>query len=133
MRKHFTESEKRRTRQVLRERLLECEQVLFAYLFGSFTLEGSFEDIDVGVYVAPDILQHSDALPLSFDLADILEQAVGLPVDVVILNTAPLALQFEAARGEPLMARCWEELADFAEQVTLRWWDTEGLRYAAML
>jgi len=133
MRKHFTEAEKKHIRQVLHERLLQCEQVRFAYLFGSFTLEGSFEDIDVAVYVTPDILQHTDALTLSFDLADTLEQAVGLPVDVVVLNTAPLALQFEAARGEPLMARCWEELADFAEQVTLRWWDTEGLRYAAML
>lgn len=105
----------------------------FAYLFGSFTLEGSFEDIDVAVYVTPDTLQQTDALTLSFDLADMLERAVGLPVDVVILNTAPLALQFEAARGEPLMSRCWDELADFAEPVTLRWWDREGLQDAAML
>lgn len=133
MRRHRTQGEKKTIRQTLRERLLECEQVRFAYLFGSFTLKGSFEDIDVAVYVAPETLQYMDTLALSFDIADILERAVGLPVDVVILNTAPLALQFEAARGEPLMARCWEELADFAEQVTLRWWDTEGLRYAAML
>lgn len=133
MRRHRTQKERKTIRQTLRERLLECEQVRFAYLFGSFTLKGSFEDIDVAVYVAPETLQYMDTLALSFDIADILERAVGLPVDVVILNTAPLALQFEAARGEPLMARCWEELADFAEQVTLRWWDTEGLRYAAML
>lgn len=133
MHKHRTQKEKKTIRQTLRERLLECKQVRFAYLLGSFTLKGSFEDIDVAVYVAPETLQYMDTLALSFDIADILERAVGLPVDVVILNRAPLALQFEAARGEPLMARCWEELADFAEQVTLRWWDTEGLHYAAML
>ena len=133
MRKHLTVAEKKHIRQALHDRLLQCEPVRFAYLFGSFILEGSFEDIDVAVYVTPDTLQQTDALALSFDLAQTLEQAVELPVDVVTLNTAPLALQFEATRGEPLMARCWEELADFVEQVTLRWWDTEGLRYAAML
>lgn len=132
MRKHLSQAEKKHIHQILRERLLQREEVCFAYLFGSFTLEGGFGDIDVAVYVTPESLQRSDPLTLSFEIADFLELAVGLPVDVVLLNTAPLALQFEAARGKPLMARCWEDLADFAEQVTLRWWDTEGMRYAAL-
>jgi predicted nucleotidyltransferase len=133
MRKHLTQQEKEHIRQVLRERLMQREEVRFAYLFGSFTLEGAFEDIDVAVYVTPESLQQSDPLALSFQIADFLEFAVGLPVDVVLLNTAPLALQFEATRAEPLIARDPEERADFVERVTLRWWDTEGMRYAAMM
>lgn len=86
----------------------------------------------MAVYLQPDALEGSDPLKVAFDLADRLERAVHLPVDVQILNTAPLALRFEALRGEPLMARCWEECADFVERVTLQWWDTEGLRWAAM-
>jgi len=133
MRHRNSEQEKRHIREVLRERLMQWEQIRFAYLFGSFLLNGSFEDIDIAVYVHPHALRDHDPLLLSFDIANDLERAVRLPVDVVLLNNASLGLQFEAARGEPLMVREWEECADFAEKVTLRWWDTEGLRYAAML
>jgi len=133
MRHRKSEQEKQRIHEVLRERLMRWEQIRFAYLFGSFLLNGSFEDIDIAVYVHPHALRDHDPLLLSFDIANDLERAVRLPVDVVLLNNASLGLQFEAARGEPLMVREWEECADFAEKVTLRWWDTEGLRYAAML
>ncbi|MCS6829638.1 MAG: nucleotidyltransferase domain-containing protein [Armatimonadota bacterium] len=93
MRKHIARKGKEHVRQTLRDQLMQREEVLFAYLFGSFTLEGSFDDVDVAVYVTPEALHRTDALRLSFSLADILERAVGLPVDVVILNTAPLSLQ----------------------------------------
>lgn len=133
MRRRISQQGKERIRQILRDQLLQREEVRFAYLFGSFVLEGSFSDIDVAVFVSPESLQQSDPLNLSFSLADVLEQAVRLPVDVVVLNTAPLSLQFEATRAQLLMERDREEVAEFVEGVTLRWWDTEGLRYAAML
>lgn len=132
MRRHLSKEQKEEVRRLLRRALDDIEEVRFAYLFGSFLLEGSFEDVDVAVYLQPDVLEGSDPLKVAFDLADRLEHAIHLPVDVQILNTAPLALRFEALRGEPLMARCWEECADFVEKVTLQWWDTEGLRWAAM-
>jgi len=131
MRRRLSQEEKERVTQTLRERLQEREEVRFAYLFGSFVLHGSFEDIDVAVYVAPEALQEKDSLTLAFELADALEQAVRLPVDVVVLNTAPLSLQFEAAQGRLLLAR-GEDVADFVEQLTWRWWETEGLRWAAV-
>lgn len=132
MRRHLSKEQKEEVKRLLREALDDVQEVRFAYLFGSFSLEGSFEDVDVAVYLMPDALEGSDPLKAAFALADRLERAIHLPVDVQILNTAPLALRFEALRGEPLMARCWEECADFVEGVTLQWWDTEGLRWAAM-
>lgn len=131
MRKHLTKAEKKHIHQILRERLLQREEVRFAYLFGSFTLEGSFGDIDVAVYVTPENLHRSDPLMLSFEIADFLELAVGVAGGCSSAQYRASGVA-GAARGKPLMARCWEELADFAEQVTLRWWDTEGMRYAAM-
>lgn len=132
MRRRLSDEQKAGVKRVLREALERIESVRFAYLFGSFLLEGSFEDVDVAVYLQPEALEGREALSVAFDLAGMLEHAIHLPVDVQILNTAPLALRFEALRGEPLMARCWEECADFVEQVTLQWWDTEGLRWAAV-
>ncbi len=132
MRRYLDEAERERIRQKLREALTGRPEVRFAHLFGSFLLEGGFEDVDVAVYLQPDALYGKDALQIAFDLASELERAVGMPVDVVVLNDAPLALRFEALRGEPLMARDWNECADFVEKVTLQWWDTEGLRRAAL-
>ncbi|MEJ5251582.1 MAG: nucleotidyltransferase domain-containing protein [Chthonomonadetes bacterium] len=132
MRRRLSEEQKAEVKRVLREALERIETVRFAYLFGSFLLKGTFEDVDVAVYLQPEALEGREPLNVAFDLADTLEHAIHLPVDVQILNTAPLALRFEALRGEPLMARCWEECADFVEQVTLQWWDTEGLRWAAV-
>ncbi|MGQ9487647.1 MAG: nucleotidyltransferase domain-containing protein [Armatimonadota bacterium] len=132
MRRRLSKEQKEGVKRLLREALDDVLEVRFAYLFGSFLLEGSFEDVDVAVYLQPDALEENDLLKVAFDLADRLERAVHLPVDVQILNTAPLALRFEALRGEPLMARCWEECADFVERVTLQWWDTEGLRWASI-
>lgn len=132
MRRHLSKEQKEEVKHLLREALDDVQEVRFAYLFGSFLLEGSFEDVDVAVYLQPDALEENDLLKVTFDLADRLERAVHLPVDVQILNTAPLALRFEALRGEQLIARCWEECADFVECVTLQWWDTEGLRWAAI-
>lgn len=132
MRRRMDEAQKVQVKRLLREALESIESVRFAYLFGSFLLEGSFEDVDVAVYLQAETLDEADPLTTAFSLADVLERAIHLPVDVQILNTAPLALRFEALRGEPLMARCWEECADFVERVTLQWWDTEGLRWAAV-
>lgn len=132
MRRRLSDEQKAEVKRALREALEGIESVRFAYLFGSFLLKGSFEDVDVAVYLQPEALEGREPLSMAFDLADTLEHAIHLPVDVQILNTAPLALRFEALRGEPLMARCWEECADFVERVTLQWWDTEGLRWAAV-
>lgn len=66
----------------------------------------------------------------AFELADLLEKDVRLPVDVHIFNTTPLALKWEILRGEPLLARDRERRAEVIEQTTLTWWDTEGLRRA---
>lgn len=130
MRRRLPPPEKEAIRQRLVSVLSRQEAVVFAYLYGSFVLEGWFADVDVGVYVRPDCLQGHSALDVAFSLADTLEKEVGLPADVQILNTAPLALKWEILRGQPLVNRDPMLRADFIEQTTLAWWDTEILRRA---
>jgi predicted nucleotidyltransferase len=78
-------------RDRLVERLLRVEGLVAAYLFGSHA-RGDFtaaSDVDVAVWLhaAPKTL---DELPL--ELAAELQQTLGVPVDVVVMNGAPTDL-----------------------------------------
>lgn len=77
-----------------------CPAIEFAYLFGSATGDrlGPRSDIDLAVHVAPD----TDAQLVRLDAARIAAVHLGTDaVDVVLLNTAPIALA-----GRILGTRC---------------------------
>ena len=93
-----------RTRR-LAEALAREEAVLFAYVFGSFAEGRAFEDVDVAVFIGPERTGGMDLLSFQLDLAARLEEGAGLPVDVVLLNEAPLGLRAAALRGRLLHSR----------------------------
>lgn len=130
MRMQATPAEREAILRHLAERLEQRDEVLFAYVFGSFALGGWFGDIDLGVYVRPELLPERGALSLAFDLADYLERGLDVPVEVHIINDAPLHFQVEVIRGQALLSRDPIARAGFVERVLLAWWDTEGLRRA---
>ncbi|WP_456366993.1 type VII toxin-antitoxin system MntA family adenylyltransferase antitoxin [Thermococcus sp.] len=99
----------------LREALAEKEEVLFAYLHGSFLDDGPFRDIDVAVYVEKTVGRFYE-----MELEEELSRLVGFPVDVRILNDAPVTFRFRAIGGELLFskderARCMFEEMTMAE------------------
>jgi predicted nucleotidyltransferase len=103
------------------ERVLPEAPVLFAYVFGSVARGDSsrHSDIDVAVYVDPAIRR--DALDLSLDIADRLEEAARAgDIEVVILNDAPLRLAGRAIQ-ERIVVYSRDESARVAyESLTLR-------------
>ena len=64
------------------------DDVVAVYLFGSFLGEGPFSDIDLAV-----LLKRPMKRPLNLELSleNTLERIAGYPVDVRVLNMAPLA------------------------------------------
>ena len=86
------------------------ERVLFVYLFGSFARgdarEGS--DVDLAVGVSGDFSLLDDA-----SLSDRLAEAIGRDVDMVLLNRAPLWLQFRIL-GEGVVLFSRDETARVA-------------------
>lgn len=80
-------------------------EILFAYLFGSFSEGLPFHDIDVGVYLAGEKLTSSEVLKYETKTAVEIEASVGLPVDVKVLNSAPLPLRYHVSRGQLLFSR----------------------------
>ena len=80
------------------------DEILFAVVFGSFLTAPAFHDLDLGVYVKTpqDILDSAVyAEKLSVELTKIL----GLPVDVAVLNHAPMWLRLRALKGEVVVDR----------------------------
>ena len=105
---------------------LETEpDVEFAWLHGSFHTGGAFHDVDVGVHLAPAAGRRPRP---AMDLAVRLGDAVRLPVDVRVLNDAPVAFLFHVFRaGRLLLCRDDERLADLMERTVREYLDRAPL------
>lgn len=91
----------------------------FALLFGSAARGEPFRDLDVAILGGPSDLSERLALGVR------LEAVVKFPVDLVPLEQAPLALQFEASKGRLLSAPDPEALADWKERTWSEYFDRQ--------
>ncbi|MBX6378691.1 MAG: nucleotidyltransferase domain-containing protein [Clostridia bacterium] len=101
--KQATDEEKHGIRRVIAELLEVRPEVVLAFLFGSFVDEPWFRDIDIAVLVDPQRVPPDEEFGWAAEMATALELRIGHPVDVVVLNRAPVALRFRAVRGEILV------------------------------
>jgi len=72
------------------------EEILFAYLHGSFVKKDAFHDIDVAIY-----LKRMPASVLEYELqmeTDLLEALRKYIVDVRVLNGAPLSFKYNVIK-----------------------------------
>ncbi len=105
----------------LRELLEPREEIVFAYLHGSFAEGLPCNDIDLAVYV--DKARVEDAFDYEMGLSVELTRALRFPVDVHVLNDAPLGFQHSVLQGEAILVRDEEFLADFIERVAREYMD----------
>jgi predicted nucleotidyltransferase len=75
----------------LRSILNELPEVKIAVLFGSITRRNVVRDVDVGVYLEP-----QPRLRDLIKISNLLEDALGIPVDLVPLADAPPRLRLKA-------------------------------------
>jgi predicted nucleotidyltransferase len=94
-------------------------EILFAILYGSAAEGRPFRDLDIGLFVDRASVPASVELDYAFALADELEQVALHPVDVRVINDAPLSFRYNVSRGIPLMVNDKEVFARFLE----RTWD----------
>ena len=126
MRLHRAAAEERERVSTALATALEAEpDVEFAWLHGSFVTGGGFRDIDVGVHLTP----AAGGRPWQgVELALRLVCAVPFPVDVRVLNDAPVAFLFHVFRaGRPLICRADERMADLMERTLRVYFDREPL------
>lgn len=106
----------------------EAEGIAAAYLFGSVA-RGTARpdsDVDVGVLYSKDPPKTFSGLGLSLDLESDLESALGLPVQVVALNDAPVDLIIRVLRdGKLLVDRDRSRRIQFEVRSRNEFWDLE--------
>lgn len=107
----------------LRVELSRSPDVAFAFLYGSFAESSQFRDVDIGVYLAPIEADRGAARALA--LAKELGQSVGFPVDVRVLNHAPVTFLFHVLRGRLLLSRDEGRLDALIERTARHYLDIE--------
>ena len=118
------------TRKALTAHLQDRPEILFAILYGSASEGDVFRDLDVALWVDRAAVPVEAELVYSFDLADELERATGYPVDVRVINDAPLPYRCNVSRGHKLVARDEESYYTFLERTRSAWWDFEPVALA---
>jgi uncharacterized protein len=100
------------------------EEVAFAFVHGSFLLDGPFRDIDVAVFLGPSTPHPAER---ALELGEQLSALVRMPVDVRALNDAPVTFRFHALRGRLLCANDEALLGDTLEATMRHYFDLEPI------
>ncbi|HSF06083.1 MAG TPA: nucleotidyltransferase domain-containing protein [Methylomirabilota bacterium] len=120
----FTKPDREQLRSRLGRDLNTRPEILLALVHGSFLRGDTFRDIDVVVWLEPARLSKAERFRFALDLSVQLRLTLGYPVDVRVLNDAPLGFRYHALAGSPLVvrdegfladlrARTWDEYLDF--------------------
>lgn len=119
----YMKSEKHDIIKKLTSLLKKEDKILFSFLHGSFLEGAQFNDIDIAVYIDERKIHKGDALDYEFRLSAKLEETVKLPVDVKIINYAPLGFQYHATAGKLLTCKDNEVMADKVAEIRIFYLD----------
>jgi predicted nucleotidyltransferase len=117
--------EREQIEQLLAAELASDRSVAFAYLYGSFAEPRPFRDIDVGVYLRTVSTERVTAT--SLDLAQRLSDRTRMPVDLRILNVAPVSFLYHVLRGQLVFCRDEAVLVEIMEGTVSRYLDLAPL------
>lgn len=106
----LTSQEKKQIEAILKEELTSRQEISFAYLHGSFLMDLPCGDVDVALYLEEGFIT-TNHWEYEAELAMLLDRKLGLPVDIITLNSAPVTLRYHATRGKVLVSN--NELARF--------------------
>ena len=115
-------AEKKKIKDILKRELSHCQEVIFAYLHGSFLLPVPCADVDIAVYLdeaalSPKHWEYEAKLAVS------LEHLLGMPVDVLTLNCGPVALRYHATCGKVLVSKNEPARFTFLEKTWREYFD----------
>jgi predicted nucleotidyltransferase len=93
-----TKLEKEKIKEIITDILEKKGEILFSYIHGSF-MENDFRDIDIAVYLE----DTKRFLKYELNLEREIEDVVGFPVDVRVLNQSPLSFRFNVIKNGILL------------------------------
>lgn len=99
----------------------QASEVRVAYAYGSLLESERVHDVDIGVFLDDAFLKQQMIIVDSLTVR--LSATVGVPVDVRVLNDAPMTFLYHVLRGRLLLCRDEEFLTDMLEDVARRYLD----------
>ena len=106
--------------------LTKHDEIVLAYVFGSFVQSDKFSDIDLGILIKEKLDTPMD-MELNLEIA--LEDIVHYPVDVRILNHAPISFCQNVIRhGRVVLERDANLRADFTGNILKQYFDFAPFR-----
>jgi predicted nucleotidyltransferase len=100
---HLSQAERQRVEMRLAELLRDRNEIVFAYLYGSFAENLPFHDIDLGIYTLG--IKQEESTSYSLALSQGLSKEVQVPMDVRVLNFAPALFAYHVIRGNLIFNR----------------------------
>lgn len=126
----FSKAEKERFIVKLRSLIKGQDAIHFAYLYGSLLDDLPCHDIDIGIYIQG--ISGVDIAFYALRLGEQFSHNVGCPVDVRVLNDAPVPFLFNVLKGKLLTERNSELHAQIFEKTVSRYLDMQPLLLRAM-
>lgn len=121
--KHFTITgqEKEDISRRIEHFLEKYSNLKFAYVHGSFISQERFRDIDVAIYLQS---TPAEILPMELDLEEKLYNLVQYPIDIRVLNGAPLSFRYNVIKyGKRLAVIDDDARCDFEEATVSSYFD----------
>ena len=115
-------SEKEKIMEAISSRLsYHGEKIVTAYVFGSFVQSMSFKDIDIGIIVTKNL---NDLLSFELEMESQLQSIIKYPVDVRIINQAPISFCQNVIRtGRTIVDKDPNLRADFETRILKQYFD----------
>lgn len=103
------------------------EYILFAYIFGSFVSEDAFKDVDIAIFTSG--VESESPMKLELTLEGEIEYAIHIPVDIRIINDAPVSFIYNVLKGGIVIVDNNKSLrSDFEGLVYKKYFDFQYLR-----
>jgi hypothetical protein len=127
MKHTLSEVSRRRLAALIADRLAGLsDNILAAYVFGSFVEDKPYSDIDLGLLMLND---PGNPVVLEIDFETEIEKITGCPVDIRILNGAPLSFCQQVIRtGEVILDTDPNIRADFEGRILKKYFDFSRFR-----
>jgi len=120
---NLAKEDRKRTQEVLCRCLEKEKNILFAYLHGSFAEGRPFRDIDIAVFAEESKIPKEKALDFEMSISLKLEKIIKMPVDVKVINYAPLGFQYHSTGGILLVCRDDDLRVDFLTKMRSLYFD----------
>ena len=121
----LTAEEKEKLLNSLRRELESVDGIVFAYVHGGFIDMEVFRDVDLAVWIK----NPQDAFSYEVDLSAKLEANLKTPIDLHVLNQAPLSFKHNAfTRGKLLFSKDEETRIKLIDETVRQYADARALK-----